>query len=153
MEAKRIVSLKRIAKLYEVVERMRSIALKQASVAVSEAESAVSAQRAIAIAARDAGREALESGDRAEWMLTTTQGYVASIRMKKVEGLRVARATAKDEALAEFLASRVQTEQMEQVVDTMAQRVELEETRRVQAVADDRHLARLRWQTMRDGRG
>ncbi|WP_128914043.1 hypothetical protein [Granulicella sibirica] len=131
---------------------MRSISLKQASEALSQAENALSVQRAIAAAARDAGREAIAAGDRAEWMLITTQATVATSRMNKVEGLRVARTTSRDAALTEFLESRVKTEQIEQLVDAMRQQAEAAEMRRTQAEADDRYLARMRWRMVRDVR-
>ena len=150
MPEKRIGSLKRIARLYGAVEQMRSAALRQASAAVHEAEKAIGAERAFAVASHAAGRQALDAGDSEERMLAATQRQVAGLRIGRVERLRVARVAVKNAAMTEFLDSRVRTEQMKQVVETMVEQGVVEETRRSQAVSDDRYLARLRWS---DGRG
>jgi hypothetical protein len=55
----------------------------------------------------------------------------------------------KEEARKQYLASRMQSEQMRYVVDNAAAQAEVEAGRKVQAALDDRFLARRRWSDAR----
>ena len=150
---KRIAALKRIAKLYGAVETMHSVELSRATSALNEAETAVRAEQAAGVAANLAGRAALTTGDREEWMLTDAEREMAGWRRGLLEGLRVERDAVREAARKQFLDSRVQTEQMKSVVTRMKEQVEIEQGRRMQASSDDRYLTRLRWRAQREKRG
>jgi hypothetical protein len=144
--------LKRIAKLYGVVERMHALRLEQASAGVREVVGAIGVERAAGAAAGVAGRLALGSGDHGEWMLAQAQREMAGMRRVRLEGLRDERGVVEMEAKKEFLESRVRTEQVKQVVEKAAAVAAVDEGRRTQAAADDRYAARLLWLGGRDRR-
>ena len=144
--------LKRIAKLYGVVERMHSLRLEQASAAVREVVGAIGVERDAGAAAGVAGRLALGSGDHGEWMLAQAQREMAGMRRVRLETMRDERAVVEVEAKREFLESRVRTEQVKQVVSRAAEIAAVEDGRRVQAASDDRYAARLLWLSGRDRR-
>lgn len=148
--AKRIVSLRRIAALYGAVEAMRALDLQQASGALTEAEMAIAVEHRAAVAANDAARSALRSGDREEWMLSEAQREIAGLREGRLEEMRAARTIVRDKLRGEYLESRMQTEQMKHMVAYRREQAEVEEARRAQATSDDRYLGRLRWLDARD---
>jgi hypothetical protein len=131
--------------MYGAVEQMRAIELQQAGLALSEAEGTLAVEREMSLEAMAAGREALGAGSRAEWLLTEIQQEYLELRRGRLEGLREERAVACEVARADFLESRVRTEQMKQVVKNLREQAEAEEARRAQAASDDRFLMRLFW--------
>ena len=138
--------------MYGAVEQMRAIELQQAGIALNEAEGMLSAEREMAHDARATGREALGAGSRAEWLLAEIQQEYLEMRRGRLEGLRDERAGVCDVARSEFLASRVRTEQMKQVVTNLREQAEADEARRAQAASDDRFLMRLSWRNGLDRR-
>jgi hypothetical protein len=145
-------SLRRIATLYGVVEEMHAVALRQASANVQETEVAIRMEHRVAAAAAAAGRTALTAGEREEWLLTHAEGEISAVRASRFEELKTARVEVESAARTEFLASRVKTEQMKQVVTQMVERASIEEGRRTQAVSDDRYAARRAWLASRRDR-
>ena len=138
--------------MYGAVEQMRGIELEQAGTALSEAEGMLRVEREMARDATNAGREALDAGSRAEWLLSEIQQEYLEMRRGRLVGLRDERAAAWEAAREEFLLSRVRTEQMKQVVTNLKEQAEAEEARRAQAASDDRFLMRLSWRAERDRR-
>ena len=141
----RTAALRRIARLYGVVEEMHSVALRQATGRVHEAENAIQKERDAAAASVAAGRVALTAGEREEWMLTHAEGEISTVRVMRIKELKAMRVEVELAARSEFLASRIKTEQMKQVVTQMAERAAIEEVRRTQAFSDDRHAGRRAW--------
>jgi hypothetical protein len=146
----RLKRLKRIAALYDVVERMASIELQRAMSVVREAERAIERQRTIVCTAGVDRREALMKGDRIGWSLAETQQEVAARRWELLEEVRVEREASNEAAREVYAASRLKSEQMNRVVGGVAERVEIEEERRFQGTTDDRFLSRKLWTKARD---
>lgn len=151
MNAK-LKTLQRLAMLYAVVEEMHSIELQRSTAAVREAEHAIGTERRMAAAARGEGRGALIAGDLVGRSIAETQQETAAWRQTRLERLRLEREEIKESAREQYAESRLKREQMKRVLETMAGRLETEETRRVQAVSDDRFLARRRWKDMQTQR-
>jgi hypothetical protein len=141
--------LKRIQTLYGLVEQVHSLALVQASLAVREAEIAIARQCEQIREARCGGREALLGGDRERRALTESQLELSGARRQLLETVRLEREIKNDQAREEYHLSRVKSEQMKSVVETIRTEEELIEGRRVQAASDDRFLSRLLWNKLR----
>ena len=137
--------LRRIANLYGVMEEMRRSELERAVSAMREAEEAIAVQRSAVLSARLDGRGALAAGDRLGWMAADTRREVAGRKSIRLEEVRVKREAVSAVARQQYLASRKESEQMKRIRDDAALGVELDESRRVQAVSDDRFLSRMRW--------
>jgi len=145
----RLPVLKRIQTLYGLVEQVHSLALVQASLAVREAEIAIARQCEQMREARYGGREALLGGDRERRALTESQLELSGARRQLLETVRLEREIRNDQAREEYHLSRVKSEQMKSVVETIRTEEELIEGRRVQAASDDRFLSRLLWNKLR----
>jgi hypothetical protein len=139
-----------MAALYGVVERMHSVELQRATNVVREAEQAIEAQQTIVRSAGSDGREALKAGDRMGWSFAETQREIAIWKKDRLEPIRVSREELSMVARERYAASRIQSEQMNRVVAGVADRVEIEEGRRVQAITDGRFLSRKLWVEIRD---
>ena len=66
-------------------------------------------------------------------------------RQRELALLRFEREELSEVAREQYVASRLKREQMKRVFDDIAAGMEIEEGRRLQAVSDDRFLARRRW--------
>jgi len=141
-----------MAALYGVVERMHSVELQRATGVVLEAEQAIDAQRAIVRTAGFDGREALMQGDRMGYALAETKQEVAAWRGERLEEIRVKREELRGVVRERYAASRLKNEQMNRVVEGVAERVKTEEGRRFQATTDDRFLSRKLWMQTRKER-
>ena len=146
----RLKRLKRIAALYEVMERMHSVELQRARIAVREAKQAIETQQMIVHAAGFDGREALARGDRMGWALAETRQVVAEWKGERLEEIRVRREELSEVARERYVTSRLKNEQMNCVVEGFVARVEREEGRRFQATTDDRFLSRKLWMETRE---
>jgi hypothetical protein len=146
----RLKRLKRIAALYEVVERMHSVELQRARIVVREAKQAIETQQMIVHAAGFDGREALVRGDRMGWALAETQQVVAAWKGARLEEIRVKREELSEVARDRYVASRLKNEQMNWVVEGFVACVEKEEGRRFQTTTDDRFLSRKLWMETRE---
>jgi hypothetical protein len=146
----RLRMLRRIATLYGVMEEMRRSELEGAVAAVREAEEAIAVQRSAVLSARLDGRGALAAGDRLGWMAADTRRVVAGRKSMRLEEVRVKREAASEVARRLYLTSRIESEQMKSVRKALARTVEIDESRRVQALVDDRFLSRRRWMQAQD---
>jgi hypothetical protein len=146
----RLETLRRLAGLYAAVEQMHSTELQRMTTAVREAEHAIETEQEIARSARRESRGALLAGDRVSWMMAETQREVAASRSRGLDRIRLEREELNEVAREQYVASRLKREQMKRVFDEIALRVEVEEGRRVQAISDDRFLARRRWTDVRE---
>ena len=143
----RLETLARLARMYTLVEEMHSAELQRMSAAVGEAEQAIEVEQQIAHRARVAVCGALVGGDAVGRRMAETQQEMAAWRKTRLEEIRAEREERKVAAKEEYAASRLKKEQMERVLEEIAGRLEIEEARRMQAVSDDRFLARQRWST------
>jgi hypothetical protein len=145
MTHQRLETLRRLVNLYAVIEEMHSTELQRMTAAVREAEQAIVVERDVAKSARTDGRGALIAEDRVGWLMSETQQERADWRRRQLEHIRLQREQLNDEAMQQYVASRLKREQMKRVFDEIAAQTEIEEERRTQAASDDRFLARQRW--------
>jgi hypothetical protein len=146
----RLAGLKRLMSLYGDIEEMHSSGLQRAMMAVQEAEQAIGAEEERARSSNFRGRDALVAGDTLGLAAAHTQREIAEWRQERLHQLRLEREMLKDEARKQYLASRMQSEQMRYVVDNASALAEVEAGRKTQAALDDRFLARRRWSDARD---
>jgi hypothetical protein len=146
----RLEILRRLVALYSTVEETHSTELQRTTAAVREVQHAIGVEQEVAQSARTGGRSALMAGDQLSSMAAEAQQETATWRRRGLEQIRVKREELNDAAKAQYVASRLKKEQIKRVFDDIAARVEVEEGRRMQAVSDDRFLARRRWTDTRD---
>jgi hypothetical protein len=135
----------RLASLYGMMERMRSLELRVAAGAVDD----VVCSAAIAATVRESqiaeARAAMASGRREDWQVAETTRGVIEARMVRLAALRAEREAALERAVAEHQVSRLNMEQMDRVVGRARAQMSAEEDRRVQAESDDRFASRRAW--------
>jgi hypothetical protein len=141
----RLETLQRLVTLYAAVEEMHSTELQRMASAVREAQQAIGIEQETARLARMDGRGALLAEDRVSWMMAETQQETAAWRRRRLEQIRLEREELNEAAREQYVASRLKREQIKRVFDDLAERIEIEEERRLQAASDDRFLARRRW--------
>lgn len=146
----RLAALRRLMSLYGDVEEMHSSGLQRAMMAVQEAELAIGAEEERARSSSSRGRDAMVAGDPLGLAAARTQREIAEWRQERLQQLRLEREMLKDEARRQYLASRMQSEQMRYVVDNATAQAEAEAERKTQATLDDRFLARRRWTDTRN---
>jgi hypothetical protein len=150
----RLAILRRLNAVYEIVEEMHSVEAQRTAAAVAEAQNAIHAEDARTYEARLGGREAMLTDDRMGWSLAVVREEVAGQRRKLLEPILEEREERSEEARARHLASRLWSERMKSLLENVSTRVAMEHERRVQAIADDRFLARRGWkQRNRQDRG
>ena len=77
--------------------------------------------------------------------LAEAQWELAGWRREGLERIRAEREELRVSAQEQYAVSRVKSEQMRRVVDSVEARVAIEEGRRTQAATDDRYLSRRLW--------
>jgi len=146
----RLEAMRRLAALYAAVEEMHATELQRVTAEVREAEDAIERERQVARLSRVDGRAALVEGNRMNWMMAESEQETAAWRRRALELIRLKREELNNAAMEQYVASRLKREQMKRVCEDIASRLEIEEGRRVQAVSDDRFLARRRWTDARE---
>lgn len=129
---------------------MQSEELQRRVAAVQEAEQAIGFQQAVVRSSNADSRDALVSGDRVSWTTAKLQQEMAEWKQQRLQEVRRERQILSDEAKKQYLASRLQSEQMKHVADGAVAKIKIEEGRRTQAALDDRYLARRRWTDTRE---
>jgi hypothetical protein len=142
--------LKRLAKLYALVEQRNALEVRAASAAVHEAEQAaqtLAARRRVELSAGHAG---LVQGSRIEALAVerTRAAYQAhgAHLHQRGEELKAAR----ESSVEQHRASRVERQQLEGVVERARVEKRVAEDRREQGTSDDRFLARRHWTQERE---
>ncbi len=138
-------SLRRIAKVYGLVERMHSLELRVAADALNDVLCATAVAAATRYQQASSAREALVLGRREEWAVAEVTRTVEEIRMTRLAELRTQREAKVAEAAVVHRASRLQMEQMERVVERKRAVAAIDEGRKTQAMADDRFASRAAW--------
>ena len=141
----RLETLQRLVTMYAVIEEMHSAELQRMTAAVRVTEEAIGVEQKVAYAARVDGRGALTVGDSVGWMIAKTQQETAAWRRERLEHIRLEREKLNETAREQYVASRLKREQMDRLLEDLASSKEIEEARRMQAISDDRLLARRRW--------
>jgi hypothetical protein len=141
----RLMMLKRVAKLYELVEKMHSMALSQATASVNEMEAAIAKQREQVHEAALQAREALATGNSQQWTFARAQQIVGTVRKQKLDVVRLQRQVVIEHARLAHSASCIMHEQIKSVVRRSETASESVEEKRFQASIDDQFHSRLRW--------
>lgn len=131
--------------LYGGIEEMHSIGLQRTIAAVQEVEQAIDVQQETVHVSKVQSRDALIVGDRMEFATARAQREIAEWKQERLQQIRLEREMLKDEARKQYIASRLQSEQMKHVVNSAEAQAEAEAGRRAQTGLDDRFLARRRW--------
>ena len=134
--------LQRLLAIRTLAEDLDRSALKAALAATAEVENALTALDHALVESKATAQAALSQGDRGEWMMADVQSEVAGWNRRKLKSLLVARAEVAAEAMERFLNSRIEQEQVKQLVKEARQTTELEQVRRAQIAADDWYLGR-----------
>jgi hypothetical protein len=109
---------------------------------VAEVDAAIARQKLSRVDSGLAARKALESGDRGEWLLAEAQSEVAGWNWGRLDTLLKTRAAEILPAMEKFLASRLEHEQVKQLVEDARQTARAEQDHKAQAMADDWFLSR-----------
>jgi len=137
--AARLKRLLAVRRLNEDLERRK---LKVALSSLAEVETAMERQEGELAGAKVAAREALEQGDRGEWLMADAQGEVARWNRERLKGMLGERRAAAAAAMRRFVESRREHRQVKQLVEDAALAAGEQEGRRAQAAADDWFLSR-----------
>ncbi len=141
----RQTTLHRLAELYKTMEALRSSELRRAQAMVWQVEQEIAAQLAVHCRTVVEGRTALEQADELGWQSARAHSVLTQRRCEGLEAIRVQRCIARDAATELYRTSRVQSEQMAQLLEDSIFEAKILETRRMQAESDDRYLSRRRW--------
>jgi hypothetical protein len=136
---KRLARLAAIRKLNEDLDR-RNLQLALASVA--EVEAGLARQEAARGESKAAAVAALSDGNRCEWLMSDAQSEVAGWNRDRLQVILEARTVAVAPAMARFIESRQEHEQVKQLVENARNSASIEDGRKAQAAADDWFLSR-----------
>lgn len=136
--------------LYGEIEEMHSAELQRTMAAVHEADEAIDEQKKMVRSSNVLGRGALIAGDRIEQAAAQTQWEIAEWKQQRLQQVRLDREKLSDEARKRYSASRLRSEQIQQVVEDAIAEVVVKRERQMQAGTDDRFLARRRWSDARE---
>ncbi len=135
----------RLASLYGMIERMRSVELRAAAGEVED----VACSAAIAATVRESqiadARAAIATGCREDWQVAETTRGVVEARIVRLATMRAEREAALAKAAQRHRMSRLTMEQMDSVVDRARMQEAIQEDRRSQAESDDRFASRRAW--------
>jgi hypothetical protein len=137
--AQRLDRLLVIRRLSEELDR-RTLTLALASVA--EVEMALDDQKVQVVEARQTAREGLDAGDRGKWLMADAQTEVAGWNRERLGVLLEARASEVPPAMAKFMESRCEHEQVKKLIENAQEIEKIEEGRKAQAASDDWFLSR-----------
>lgn len=146
----RLQALRRMATLYGIVEEMHSAELRRMSAAVHEVRQAIGTQAEMVQAAERDDRKAIDVGDRMGSTIAEVQRQSAGLKQRRLDPIRVQREELSEAARAQYFASRMKTEQMTSLVESLRAQLTAEEEKVIQAASDDRFLARRRWNDARN---
>lgn len=135
--------------LYGEIEEMHSAELNRTMAAVQEVEEAMDEQKKAVRSSSFVGRDALIAGDRIGLAASRTQWEIAEWKQQRLQQVRLEREKLSNEAKTQYSASRLRSEQIQQVVDDATAQVTIKTGRQMQAANDDRFLARRRWSDAR----
>jgi hypothetical protein len=138
----RQMTLQRLAHLYKIVESVRSSELRFAEAKVIETQQDISAQLGMTYRVDATRRRALEHGDSLARRSAEAQSQLAERNCKMLKLVKSERDLLKEFATQSYRASRVVSEQMNQLLaDSVLAQTGLQE-KRSQAESDDRYLSR-----------
>jgi len=134
--------LQRLLAIRRLNEDLGRRGLQLALASVAEVNAALARQKMAQLESNLAARAALNAGDRGEWLLADAQIEVAGWNRGRLNTLLQARASEVPPATAKFLETRLEHEQVKQLVEGGQRAAQTEEDRRAQAAADDWFLSK-----------
>ena len=134
--------LRRLLAIRRLNEDLGRRGLQLALASVAEVNAALARQKMAQLESNLAARAALNAGDRGEWLLADAQIEVAGWNRGRLNTLLQARASEVPPATAKFLETRLEHEQVKQLVEGGQRAAQTEEDRRAQAAADDWFLSK-----------
>ncbi len=137
--------MKRLEKLYAVVESRYALEVKAAAAAVFEVERAQEQLAARRLESAAEGRAGLERGSRLESLAAEKSAMHDDARAALLARMAAERRTQLDAAVEAHQASRVEARQAEGLLERARVREKREAERRAQAESDDRFLSRRSW--------
>lgn len=137
--------LKRLAKLYEMVENLHAMRVRAAAGAVEEVERAAAQLHMVSRDEASQGRAGLARGSRVESISTERTAGADAIRRGLLGRMRAERIMVHESALAAHRMSRIELRQMDRIVERIQEKIDIETERRAQGTSDDRFLSRREW--------
>jgi len=141
--------LERLTRLYGRIENLHALQVKSAANAVLEVEQAM---QALASQGRDQanqGRKALAQGSRVESLAGQHTAEADAQRCALLRNLAVERQQSHAAAVEAHRVSRIESAQLEEMVERNRREAENLATRRAQSASDDRFLSRRHWKRTR----
>ena len=145
-------SVARLATLYGMIERMRSVELSIAAGAVQDAACAAAIASTTRAGHIDNGRSAMATGQREEWQVAETSRGVVETRIVRLATVRKECEGTLLDAEVRHHASRMDMERMHRVVEVARTRAAMREDRRAQSESDDRFASRRAWMQARQSK-
>ncbi len=137
--------LKRLSKLYGLVENLKVMQVKAAASAVFEVERATDELTARRMRGAEEGRAGLERGSRLESLAEEQSASKDEARAELLTRLGAERRLELEAAVEAHRESRMEARQVDGLVERVRAREELERDRRAQRESDDRFLSRREW--------
>jgi hypothetical protein len=137
--------LKRLAKLYGMVEDLNAMQVKAAAASVFEVERAAEDLAARRLEGAAAGRAGLARGSRLEALSVEKSAVRDEARAELLARLGAERRVLLEAAVETHRESRVEARQVDGLVERTRETEELERDRREQRESDDRFLSRRSW--------
>jgi hypothetical protein len=141
--------LKRLAKLYGMVENLHAMQVRAAAGDVDEVDQAVSQLSAVKRDEVRQGRVALARGSRVESMAAERTAAASEVRRALLERMRAERRLTHEVALDAHRMSRLELRQVDRIVERVEKKKDVVAERRAQGTMDDRFLSRREWMRAR----
>jgi hypothetical protein len=141
--------LKRLAKLYGMVENLHAMQVRAAAGAVDEVERAAQQMSVVKRDEVSQGRAALARGSRVESMAVERTATANEVRRMLLERIRAERRLTHEVALDAHRMSRLELRQIEGIVERVERKQDVVTERRAQGTMDDRFLSRREWMRAR----
>jgi hypothetical protein len=138
-------SLARLAAIYQLAEQTHRSALEQSHGALREIEATVAQQGEVERSARLLAHTARTAAERHEGLLCESQRELALWNLAALAPVREQRYALRDAAEIDYRNSLRERRQIDTLIERARGAAERQQTRREQADADDRYLARTRW--------
>lgn len=137
--------LRRLAKLYGMVENLHALEVRAAAGAVAEVERAAAQLKATRQAEVKEGRAGLARGSRVEAMAADNAEALHAASRLRMGQLKRERDHAHDAAAAAHRTSRLEKRQIDGVVERVEAAAAMMAGRKAQGTSDDRFLSRRAW--------
>jgi hypothetical protein len=146
----RLKGLKRLGRIYELIEEIHSVEARIAAADAGQAEKAIDVETSRLQDAWIGEREAVQGADALARSAMAAKEDVARRKRLALEPVLKQRTEIREAARSRHMASRLWSERIQCLIDAEAARFAVEEERRSQMASDDRFLARRRGKAKED---